>query len=256
MNPGGNPLDVLTGIPGFSAARIIRSLSNGPTNRSFEVALDSRRFVLRLDKPRAAELGRDREAEKQICTTLAAAGLAPEPVFFEPSKGVYLRPYLQGRAWSADDVREPENLRRLAAVLRQLHAIPAPPHRFDPLAAARRYAEQLDTDGARKLLRTVEAAAGNLPEFTPALCHNDLVCQNILEANPLTLIDWEYAGAGDPIFDLAVVLEHHRLDQQLEEVLLASYLRCSPASSQVSHLRVQRKLYASLLELWNLRVHG
>jgi len=256
VNPGGEPHEVLAGIPGFSAARIVRSLSDGPTNRSFEVVLDSRRFVLRLDKPRAAELGRDRKAEKQICMMLASAGLAPEPVLFEPSEGVYLRPYVPGRAWSADDLRDIENLRRLAALLRQVHGIPAAPHRFDPLAAARRYTEQLDTDGARELLRTVEDAASGLPEFTPALCHNDLVCQNILETDPLTLIDWEYAGAGDAMFDLAVVVEHHQLDQQREADFLASYVQSPPTASQIYHLHAQRKFYASLLALWNLRVHG
>ena len=26
------------------------------------------------------------------------------------------------------------------------------------------------------------------------------------------LIDWEYAGIGDPFFDLAVVVQHHRVE--------------------------------------------
>ena len=40
--------------------------------------------------------------------------------------------------------------------------------------------------------------------FRPVLCHNDLLPANLIDDScRLWLVDWEYAGAGHPLFDLA-----------------------------------------------------
>jgi thiamine kinase-like enzyme len=191
----------LAAIPGFAGAVISAQLSDGPTNASFLVEHDDARYVLRLDKPEAAVLGLDRGNEKQICGVVAAAGLAPEPVRFDVEAGLYLRHYLEGRSWTRSSLARPGRLRRLAGVLRKLHGLPPVGASFEPLAAARRYALQLGTPAARALAEKAEqlaGAAGSDAETPACLCHNDLVCQNVLESNRLYLIDWEYAGLGDP----------------------------------------------------------
>jgi thiamine kinase-like enzyme len=246
----------LAGIPGFARAGVVQQLSDGPTNASLLLERKGERFVLRLDKPAARELGLNRENEQQVLTELTVAGLAPAPLYCNVSEGVLLRPYLPGRSWTEKDLKGKGSLRRLARLLRRLHAVTPTGIDFDPLGAARRYARQLATADAATVLAQAGQLAGELAHWqeAPVLCHNDPVCHNILEGKSLALIDWEYAAVGDRYFDLAVVLQHHRVDDELSRFFLDSYLGRKARADEWRHLTLQRNFYQCLLQLWNSRV--
>ncbi|MBT8048619.1 MAG: phosphotransferase family protein [Xanthomonadales bacterium] len=246
----------LAGIPGFGHAQIEIQLSDGPTNASYRVAHEGRHFVLRLDKPGAASLGLNRHNEERVTRVVAAAGLALEPLYFDPEAGLYLRRFLPGRSWTGADLACPENLSRLARRLRTLHSLPPVGEAFDPLAAAERYDGQLASAESRSILERarLQAQAIGADSSPPVLCHNDLVCQNILESDDLMLIDWEYAAVGDPFFDLAVIVQHHDVAPAPAELLLRAYLQDSFSADAVTRLQRQCSFYQSLLQLWTLRV--
>jgi thiamine kinase-like enzyme len=155
-------------------------------------------------------------------------------------------------------LREGRTLDELAAALRRLHALPVVGRRFDPCAAARRYASHLGTTAAADLAHRAATLIDPVPPptATGALCHNDLVAENVLRTpeRGLVLIDWEYSGIGDPYFDLAVVIRHHGLGDAPEGHLLACYLQREPREAERRHLRRQCDFYGVLLDLWNLRV--
>ena len=68
-------------------------------------------------------------------------------------------------------------------------------------------------------------------------------------ARRLWLLDWEYAGVGDPLFDLAAVCCYHDYDAALRaQVLQAYYGELSSARS----LRLQRLcwLFDYIRSLW------
>jgi len=247
---------VLNIIPGISDVRVEAQLSDGPTNASYLLEQASEQYVLRMDKPDAVKLGLNRSNEKQVCTIVAEAGLAPEPLYFDPVAGIYLRRYLPGRSWDISDLDSPGNMERLARLLGTLHRLPPAGAVFDPLAAARRYAAQLGSEQSRSILHRSEKLMQqiNADSTSPSLCHNDLVCQNILEGERLMLIDWEYAGVGDPFFDLAVVVRHHDLDKKSAHGFLDAYLERFASDREIKHLSLQCDFYSCLLELWGLRI--
>ena len=242
----------LKAIPGFADARMEEQLSDGPTNASYLLEQAGAQYVLRLDKPDAVKLGLNRSNEKQVCQVVADAGLAPEPLYFDPAAGIYLRRYLPGRSWVDSDLDSPGKLERLARLLRELHGLAPVGATFEPLAAARRYAAQLGSEQSRAILGQAENLMQqiNADSMVPALCHNDLVCHNVLEGERLLLIDWEYAGIGDPFFDLAVVVQHHGLDEKSMHDFLRAYLERSTSDREIKHLQLQCNFYNGLLELW------
>jgi thiamine kinase-like enzyme len=246
----------VAGIPGFAGASVVQHLSSGPTNSSLLLERNGEPFVLRLDKPAALELGLNRENEHQVLKELTVAGLVPAPVYHNVSEGVLLRPYLPGRTWTEQDLKGKDPLRRLTRVLRRLHAVTPSGIAFDPLGAARRYARQLGTGNSAGILMRAEQLAGELAHWPEphVLCHNDPVCHNILEAESLALIDWEYAAVGDRYFDLAVVLQHHGVGDALSRYFLDSYLGRKAQADERRHLTQQRNFYQCLLQLWNSRV--
>jgi thiamine kinase len=238
--------------------RVLERLVDGPTNASYRVEQGGRQFVLRLDKPEARRLGLDRDNERIVCQAIAEAGLTPAYLHFDASSGICLRPFVAGHSLRREDLLEPRTLERLAGVLRQLHRLPLLGATFDAAGAARRYAAQLGTPEAAAL---AERAARLLAEaeqdaVPAALCHNDLVAENVLdtEQGGLLLIDWEYAAVGNPYFDLAVIVRHHGLSDELAACLLHAYLQQPPAAAARRRLALQCDVYSCLLALWNLRV--
>jgi thiamine kinase-like enzyme len=242
----------LDAIPGFAGSRIDSQLSDGPTNASYLLEQGGAQYVLRIDKLDAVKLGLNRSNEKQVCKIVADAGISPEPLYFDSVAGIYLRRYLSGRSWVVSDLDTPGNLERLARLLGALHRLPPAGDVFDPLAAATRYAKQLGSEQSRSILHRAEISMQQLTAdpMSPALCHNDLVCQNVLESERLMLIDWEYAGIGDPYFDLAVVVQHHFLDERSAHGFLNAYLERPASPREIKHLQLQCDFYACLLELW------
>jgi thiamine kinase-like enzyme len=251
---GGEPGRALAEIPGFAGASVRERLSDGPTNASYLVERNGQRYVLRLDKAAVDRLGLDRQRERRAVELAARAGLTPPLLYTGP--GVALRHWLPGRSWGRAALTRPCNLDRLAAVLRSLHEVPGDAGPFDPLVAARHYAARLGTPAAQVILDRAEglAAGAGGGSSRRVLCHNDLVSENIFETDQgqLLLIDWEYAGTGEALFDLAVVVQHHGLDAALSAGFLDAYLGRSATDPERERLAGQRALYQCLLDLWNM----
>ena len=126
---------------------------------------------------------------------------------------------------------------------------------FDAAAAAQRYvatiAPAIDSADRELLGLCMEIADGQSLPISLCCCHNDLVAANVIagtESKPM-LLDWEYACDNDPAFDLAVVIEHHGLRDDLAAHLLGTY--CDGQDMiPPQRLAAQRRLYLALLWLW------
>lgn len=160
----------------------------------------------------------------------AAAGLAPQVIACDPASRLLVTRFVPGRHWSRADARDPRNLRRLGESLQRLHALPAASdvRRLDFLVQA----AQLEADLANfeiidsALRQEAEKALTVLrARHAPVtLCHNDLHHLNVIDdGERLWLVDWEYSGAGDPLFDLAGLICLHELSGALRATLLEAY---------------------------------
>ena len=62
------------------------------------------------------------------------------------------------------------------------------------------------------------------PRAAAVPCHNDLLALNFIDDGERTwIVDWEYAGMGDPYFDLANFAVNNGLDPEGEALLLDAY---------------------------------
>jgi len=252
-----SPAESLALVPGFGDAGIGRLIASGITADSFRVELNGQPYVLRIDTAEARALGLDREGEREVQRIVAGAGFMPEVVFNDPGRGVSLRRWVGGRAWSKHDLEEVSNLDRLGGLLRGIHNLPPAGSRYEPGEAARRYAAQLGTSRAGGLADEANAVLEQLRRETnrEALCHNDLVAENLIDARDrLVPIDWEYAGIGDPLFDLAVLIRHHDLPVELSRRLLQAYFQREATRQETLRVQDWCRFYGLLLELWRLRV--
>ena len=193
-------------------------IGGGRVNRSFLVRTRRGRFVVRLNDNTASDPGLDRDRELTLHTAAAAAGIAPPVVYAAPDRSCLVTEFVDGRVWTPHYFSRMRDLRSLGQRLRALHAVTPPPlARFDPLATARRYADTIlrqDPDEAGRinmlLANGIESLArSGWGKRAPGIVHGDLHHGNVLTADRVYFIDWEYAQVGDPLHDLACVLSYY-----------------------------------------------
>ena len=159
-------------------------------------------------------------------------GVGPEVTAFIRPEGYLVTRFIVGSPVSDEAVHRPETLRRVANSLRRIHDGPAIPGLFVPLriveayralAMARGVPIPPEYERAAAVGRRIEGAFLADPiELRP--CHNDLLNANFIDdGTRIRIIDWEYAGMGDPFFDLGNFSINHELTADEDEILLAAY---------------------------------
>ena len=212
----------------------LTALSGGITNRNFRVDASGtdERWVIRLAGNDTHLLGISREVEHAATVAAAGVGVGPEVTAFIRPEGYLVTRFIVGEPVSAEAVHRPETLRRVADSLRRIHDGPAIPGLFVPLriveayralAIARGVPIPPEYDRATDAARRIERALLADP-LEPRPCHNDLLNANFIDdGHRIRIIDWEYAGMGDPFFDLGNFSINHELGPEEDQLLLDAY---------------------------------
>jgi thiamine kinase-like enzyme len=85
------------------------------------------------------------------------------------------------------------------------------------------------------------------------LCHNDLLNANFLidDNDKLYVLDWEYAGMGDPFFDLANFSANHEFGDEQDRVLLQAYFG-EVTRQNDAHLKLMRSMSDAREAMWSM----
>ena len=212
----------------------LTALSGGITNHNFrvEAAGTADRWVIRLAGNDTHLLGISREVEHAATVAAAGVGVGPEVTAFIRPEGWLVTRFIVGEPVSDEAVHRPETLRRVADSLRRIHDGPAIPGLFAPLRIVEAYRAlaiergvpiPAEYDRATGIGRRIEMALLGAP-IEPRPCHNDLLNANFIDdGERIRIIDWEYAGMGDPFFDLGNFSINHELTPDEDEILLGAY---------------------------------
>ncbi len=210
------------------------ALSGGITNRNFLVtgAPNGASYVVRLAGNDTHLLGISREVEHAATVVAAGVGVGPEVIAFLRPEGYLVTRFIEGRPIPEDEMRTPERLRAVGATLRRIHDGPAIPGLFVPFRIVEAYEALARARGVR-IPREYELAHAIADRIELACltarrevrpCHNDLLNANFIDDGArIRIVDWEYAGMGDPYFDLGNFSVNHELDHDADATLLAAY---------------------------------
>ena len=243
---------VLRAIPELAEGELeIAPLPGGITNHNYLVGVAGSpdRVVVRVPGRDTHLLGIDREAEVAATRSAAALGIGPEVVAYLAADGLIVTRYLAGRVLVPADLATPAVLDRVAIALRTLHAGPAIPGTFDPVATGRTYIEQARARGVTISPLALEAASvvdriastGLSDRTAMAPCHNDLLAANLIDdGSAIRIVDWEYAAMGDPRFDLANLAQDNELDDASLVALLTTYDGRPPDDRRLAELTLMR----------------
>ena len=218
-------------LPCWDSSVELEELPGGITNRNYKVVSAAGNRMARVCEDHRV-LGIDRRNEVACQGAAAALGIAPEIVYHE--EGILVSAFIAAHTLADSDVREAATLRRLAQVLRHLHgardSLSGEMLYFCPFQTVRTYVGNARELGAH-LPETIDSVledmiwlSEEISPFRPALCHNDVLAANILDdGDRLWLVDWEYGGMGNPLFDLAGVCGNCGLEREEEVLLLSAY---------------------------------
>jgi thiamine kinase-like enzyme len=212
----------------------VRPLDGGITNRNFLVHFGGDEYVVRLPGKDTNLLGIDREAERLATSRAAELGIGPKVAAMFEEPPCLVTCFVEGRQLTSAELREADLLAEVAHGLRAFHDSGLElPTEFQVYDVVREYADVARSrggeppeqfDGALARAGEIVAAVGGHPEHKVSPNHNDLLAANFLKgAGGVVIVDWEYAGMGDPFFDLGNFAVNNELGDDDAERLLEAY---------------------------------
>lgn len=238
----------------------------GLTNQNFLVVGERAKAVVR-QAGAGTHAYINRASERQAAEEASRLGVGAELWHFDVTSGVQVCAYLEGaKTMTAEAFRAPGTVERAALCFRRLHREAAPfLTRFELFAMIDTYLEILAKKGATlpaefASARTqAEAARAALSSraLPTAPCHCDPLAENFLDTGTrMYLIDWEYCGNNDPMWDLADLAVEAEFGASQEERLLNSYFNGRVPAYERGRVVLYKALCDLLWTLWGLIQHA
>jgi thiamine kinase-like enzyme len=247
-------------IPFWTGPIQVWPLAGGITNRNFGVLQsDGQRFAVRLGQD-IPQHGVMRFNEQTAAKAAAKAGISPKIFYAAP--GVMVSRLLPGRTLTPEEIRQPENLNRIVALIKRCHSgmndyLTGPLLAFWVFHINRSYMNILAKRTGRLTHELPRMRAANdmlerrIGKVDIVFGHNDLLAANIFDDGArLWLLDWDYAGFNSPLFDLANLSSNNGFLPAEEADLLGSYFEMPADAALLDTFKAMK--CASLLRetLW------
>jgi thiamine kinase-like enzyme len=88
-------------------------------------------------------------------------------------------------------------------------------------------------------------------------CHNDLLNANFIDdGTRIRIVDWEYAGMGDPFFDLGNFSINHGLTADEDRILLEAYDNGPARPDRLARLLLMRVVSDFREAMWGVLQQG
>ena len=199
----------------------LTQLMGGLTNTNYQLSLDSGEYIIRMGAENTQALGIDREIEKAVHQLVSSLQFTSVLRYCDDDNRYWIRDYIEGEALiddssfgHAESTISDSSLVYMVEQLKALHQTPLelPLPKVNISDKADAYwnileARQAD-DEMLKMKALMQVAMSEPPAGKFCLCHLDPVPANWLyTAEGLKLLDWEYAGLGHPLWDLAALLQ-------------------------------------------------
>lgn len=206
----------------------------------------------------------NRSNEAAAAREAARAGVSPAVLHADPKTGVMVSRYIDGAVTMSPEAFRvrPGAPERAGRVLAQLHRSGAVfPFRFELFAMIDEYLRVLSTKdvalpagyhdvvAGAQVLRL--ALAAHPVPLAP--CHCDPLCENFLDTGErMWIVDWEYSGMNDPMWDLGDLSVEGGFTDSQDEAMLAAYFGGEPRAFDRGRMVIYKAMCDLLWTLWGL----
>ncbi len=259
--------DTMRGMFPTRASWQAHALDGGMTNRSWRVrfAEPISDVVVQLLAPdeSAGQLGIRRDVQRRVEELIRPLNLSPAVLVRSEQPAAVASAFIEAVPLPSNGDDRRRAIVDVAKALRTLHACDVP-------AGADLLGRLSDGFGSIRWLRAgLEGRSAQATEpfadalevlgeferlrgaYRRSLVHSDLSAGNVLVGDRVYLIDWEYAGLGDPWYDLGGFCARNALDDDEERLLIAEYSGAMD-DRLLAVMRLYRFLVIVAEALWGL----
>jgi thiamine kinase-like enzyme len=238
----------------------------GLTNLNYKIDCESGSYVLRLAGEGTDDYI-DREAEFYNASIASKAGVNAQIVHFDTASGTMLCRYIDNAVtMDIDGLRNLDALRRTGQSFRQLHDCG---HDFrgqfelfqqidQYLVVLRELGADLP-DGYSEVQKDAEQvrAALAMHPLPNRPCHCDPMVENCVDdGSKMYIIDFEYAGNNDPMWDLGDISVEGDFTAEQDHEFMSAYFGQAPNSFDVGRMVMYKAMCDLLWTLWGVVQHA
>jgi thiamine kinase-like enzyme len=250
---------LLSDVFGKSGYQKIERLG-GLTNHTYHIWFeDGKEYAVRIPGVGTENLI-VRSDEKKSTELACQLGIDAKCVYFG-SDGSKITEYIaEAETMSADKLRNEKKIKDIATIFKKLHSCGRNTGvAFEVFDMAEGYENIIfdykvpmfeDYNIVKQQVMDIKSEIDRTCDTTRVPCHNDSLCENWIYGNGrMYLIDWEYAGMNDKMWDLADVSIEAVYDYELDKKLLTEYFGEVPDAKTWKHF-LANKIYVDFL--WTL----
>ena len=251
--------ELIKGILGHDSYNDLQRMG-GLTNHTYKVVLpDGKIYVIRIPGEGTEYL--INRSDEKVSTLLACKLNIDTELLHFGEDGTKVSLYIEdAQTMSACSMRSLEHIKQAADIFRTLHTCGVDTKvAFDVFDMAANYEAFLinnnvdlyeDYPQVKEQVMIIRKEIKSQQNIPLVPCHNDPLCENWIEGNNrLYLIDWEYAGMNDGMWDLADLSIEADYSKEQDEVLLNTYFGRNATADERKRL-LGNKIYLDYL--WTL----
>lgn len=246
-------------LPIWKNLENIEPLEGGITNLNFLVSDSGSKSVVRLGSDIPEHLVY-RSNEIIVSEAAYKIGVSPKLIYNEP--GVLVLEFIESKTLEPKTVRE--NLNKIVPIIRKIHdeipnKLSGQPQIFWVFYVIKYYSNYLLNNNSShiSLITSLLKKAEKLEKLSSpreiVFGHNDLLAANFLDdGSKIWVVDWEYGGFNDPLFDIGGLSSNNDLDENLENEVLEMYFKEKPSKDLIIKYNAMKT--ASLLRetMWSM----
>ena len=254
-----NNIDKIKSLPIWSGPIEISPLEGGITNFNYLVKDSGKDSVVRMGSDIPEHLVY-RSNEILVSKAAFEIGVSPKLIYNEP--GILVLDYIKSTTLEPITIRK--NLERIIPIVKKIHhSIPnklsGQPSIFWVFYVIKYYSNFLlkNKSTHSSLISDLLSKSNKLQELSSpreiVFGHNDLLAANFLDdGSKIWVIDWEYGGFNDPLFDIGGLASNNDFDLDMENLALEMYFDKKPSKELIIKYNAMKT--ASLLRetMWSM----
>jgi thiamine kinase-like enzyme len=262
-------MDALREVEQFSNVESADSITRlgGLTNLVHRVEVGEASVIVRISGEGTQEYI-DRSVELHNACAAARAGVSPEVLFARPETGLMISRTVLGIETMSPALFQTRvgSPARAGKALGKLHnSGEVFEFRFELFSMIDDYLKILVTkdvdlpEGYHSVVNAAKPIKEILSQADVPLapCHCDPLCENFLDdGKVMWIVDWEYSGMNDPLWDVGDLSVEAGLDAIQDTELLTAYFARPPTEAEMGRMVIYKAMCDLLWTLWGLIQHA
>lgn len=239
------------------------TLAGGMTNKNYRVSIGAQEYILRIPGL-GTESMISRKNEMVNSNLSSDLGLNVDVLAFDEEKGIKISKFIvDAETLNPTTAKKEENMKKVASSLRTLHNSKIEmKNTFNVFEEIIKYENILDKIEGKyyedynevrvKVMSLQNIMKDYGAKLTPA--HNDTVPENFVKdkEGKMYLIDWEYSGLNDPMWDVAAHSLECSFNKEEEELFLSYYFNGEVTEEDRIRILINKICQDFLWAVWTL----